>query len=255
MKRTYFADFNFSGDFEIIFNGISIKRNKLNGVSNGLEYLNPYISRSGQQNITLSIKPLNKGNKISIQDAKDYFIDIIYTNNGEPSPIHNVMRCSFPPISQPVDSLVYTWNFDADVPFEINTLSNAKDLTQENPEKLLQEVIKKYQGVHKLINSGNVEEYMTIYKKSREREMISMYYDDIKQKEYLAGLENRVLLSKGFMQPLNDFQLLIHPNKKIVSLVNSQGKTPLYSIDDNKRIKTYGLQLYRSIKTGKLEVY
>lgn len=255
MKKTYFADFNFSGDFEIIFNGISIKRNKESGVSNGLEYLNPYISKSGKQNISLIIKPLNPNQKIQISDVKNYYIDIIYTDNGEPSPIHNVKRCSFPAIRKPADSLVYNWTFDADVPFEINTLTNAKDLTKENQNQLLKDVIAEYQKVHKLINEGSINEYMKIYKNSREREMTSMYYDESKQKEYLGGLEKRALSSKGFMQPLNDYKILIHPNTQLVSLVDSQGKTPLYSLDDNGKKKTYGLQLYRSSKTGNLEVY
>lgn len=255
VTNIYYLTYDFSGDFEIIFNGISIKRNKESGVSNGLEYLNPYISKSGEQNISLIIKPLNPNQKIQINDVKNYYIDIIYTDNGEPSPIHNVKRCSFPAISKPADSLVYNWTFDADVPFEINSLENAKDLTKENQSKLLQDVIAEYQKVHRLINDGEINEYMKIYKNSREREMMSMYYDESKQREYLNGLEKRTLSSKGFMQPLNDYKLLIHPNNKVVSLVDSNGKTPLYSLDNSGKRKTYGLHLYRSIKTGNLEIY
>lgn len=254
-RRTYFIDFNFRGDFEIIFNGISIKRNKSNAVSNGLEYLNPYISKTGSQSITLIVKPVDSGSKIQTDDVKDYYIDIVYTNNGEAAPVHHVKRCTFSPISKPVDSLVNTWTFDAEVPFEINNLLDAADLTQQDPNKLLEEVLTEYQKVSSLINNGNIKDYMQLYKSSREREMVSMYYNESKQKEYLDGLEKRALSSKGFMQPINDYKILIHPNKKVVSLINSQGKTPLCSEDNNGKIKTYGLQLYRSSKTGKLEVY
>lgn len=253
MKKTYFADFNFKGDFEIIFNGLSLKRNKSIGVSNGLEYLNPFIEKAGKQTITLMLKPLS--GKIPPNDVKDYYIDIVYTDNEEASPIHKVMRCSFPPTEKPVDSLIHTWTFDADVPFEITTLNEAKDLKDENPENLLKEVFAEYEKVHNLINTGNIPEYMTLYEKSREREMITMYYDNAKQKEYLNGLQKRAISSKGFMQPLSDYKLLIHPNNKIISLQNSDGKSPLFSKDQNGKIKTYGLQLYRSTKTGKLEVY
>ncbi|MBD3907347.1 hypothetical protein NAL32_21835 [Chryseobacterium sp. Ch-15] len=253
MKKTYFADFNFRGDFQIIFNGLSIKRNNSVGVSNGLEYLNPFIEKSGKQTITLILKPLS--GKIMPEEIKDYYIDIVYTDNGEPSPINKVMRCSFPPSEKAVDSLMYTWTFDAEVPFEISTLNDAKDLKDEKPEELLKEVVSEYEKVNSLINNGNIIEYMSLYKKSREREMISMYYDDTKQKEYLSNLQQRVASSKGFMQSLSDYRLLIHPNNKVVSLVTSQGKSPLFSKDENGKIKTYGLQLYRSKITGKLEVY
>lgn len=253
MKKTYFADFNFRGDFEIIFNGLSIKRNSSAGVSNGLEYLNPFIEKSGKQTITLILKPLS--GKIMPEEVKDYYIDIVYTDNGEPSPIHKVMKCTFPPMEKSVDSLMHTWVFDADVSFTISTLNDAKDLKDEKPEDLLKAVVSEYEKVNALINNGNIKEYMKLYEKSREREMISMYYDDVRQKEYLNSLQQRAASSKGFMQPLSDYKLLIHPNNKVVSLINSQGKTPLFSKDQNGKIKTYGLQLYRSKSTGKLEVY
>lgn len=253
MKKTYFADFNFKGDFEIIFNGISLKRNKSTGVSNGLEYLNPFIEKSGKQTIVLTVKPLD--GKIPPGDVKDYFIDIVYTDNGEAAPINKVMRCSFPATEKPVDSLTYIWTFEADVPFEITTLNHAKNLKDEKPDNLLKEVVAEYHTVQQLLNDGNISNYMNLYKKSREREMISMYYEETKQKEYLNTLKQRAASSKGLMQPLSDYQLLIHPNNKIISLTNSKGKSPLFSKDENGKIKTYGLQLYRSLETGKLEVY
>lgn len=109
--------------------------------------------------------------------------------------------------------------------------------------------------VSSFINSGNITEYMNLYKKSREREMIAMYYDDTKKKEYLSSLQQRASSSKGLMQLLSGYKLLIHPNDKVVSLTNSQGKSPLFSKNKDGKIKTYGLQLYRSKTTGKLQVY
>ena len=253
MKKTYFADFNFRGDFEIIFNGLSIKRNSSVGISNGLEYLNPFIEKSGKQAITLIVKPL--AGKILPSEIKDYYIDIVYTDNGESSPIHKVMRCSFPQSDKAVESLMHTWTFDAEVPFDISTLSDAKDLKEEKPEELLKAVVSEYEKVSSFINSGNITEYMNLYKKSREREMIAIYYDDTKKKEYLSSLQQRASSSKGHMQLLSGYKLLIHPNNKVVSLTNSQGKSPLFSKDKNGKIKTYGLQLYRSKTTGKLQVY
>lgn len=252
MKKTYFADYNFRGDFEIIFNGISLKKNKETGVISGLEYLNPYISKSGKQTITLNVKPLS--GKIMPADVKDYYIDVVYTDNGEPSPINKVMRCSFPPIEKSVDSLAYTWEFDADVPFEINILNDAKSLTDEKPENLLKDVLERYEEVHNYINNGNVNELMNLYKKSREREMISMYYDDAKKKEYNNQIQEHIIGGKSHMQPIKNYKLNISPNGKIVELENENGNSVLVA-DDGEDISRYGLQLYRSIKTGKLEVY
>jgi hypothetical protein len=255
MKKTYFANYDFSGQFDIIFNGVSMVRNRKDGVVNGIQYLNPYISKTGPQNITLIVKPLNANAKISPSEVEDYFIDIIYTDNGAPAPTNKVKRCSFPEIDQPIDSLIHTWTFDADVPYELGGFSNSIDLTKEDPDRLLAEVLAYYKNVHEIINQGNYKEYLSLYKKSREREMISVYMDEKKQREYLESLEKRVSSSKGHVQPLADYKLFIHPNGKLVSLVTSKGVTPLYSKDLEGAIKRYGLDLHRVKGSNKLEVY
>lgn len=255
VKRTYFANYDFSGYFNIIFNGVSMARNRKDGVISGIEYLNPYISKQGAQNIVLIVKPLNPNSKILPKDVKDYFIDIVYTENGAAAPVKNVKRCSFPAIDKPVDSLVYTWTFDADVAYELEGFTNSLSLTKEDPAKLLSEVFEYYQNVHKVINQGNYKDYLQLYKKSREREMVSVYMDEAKQKDYLESLEKRILSSKGYMQPLTDYKLFIHPNGKLVGLITSNGVTPLYSKDQEGKIKRYGLELHRVKGSNKLEVY
>ncbi|NTE03476.1 hypothetical protein G6M26_06965 [Agrobacterium tumefaciens] len=255
MKKTYFANYDFSGHFNIIFNGVSMVRNRKDGVISGIEYLNPYISKSGVQNIMLVVKPLNPNSKILPKDVKDYFIDIVYTENGAAAPVKNVKRCTFPAIDKPVDSLVYTWTFDADVPYELEGFTNSLSLTKEDPAKLLSEVFEYYQNVHKIINEGNYRDYLQLYKKSREREMISVYMDEKKQKDYLESLEKRISSSKGYMQPLTDYKLFIHPNGKLVGLITSGGVTPLYSKDQEGKRKQYGLELHRVKGSNKLEVY
>lgn len=254
-KKTYFADYNFRGNFEIVFNGISLTKNKETGVISGLEYLNPFISKSGEQNITLIVKPINKDSQIPIADVKDYFIDIVYTNNGEPAPLNNVKRCSFPPVNKPVDSLVYNWTFNSEVPYSFDGFEYSEDLTKQNQHNLLNEVVDFYKNVATIINNGNSNEYLKIFKKSREREMISMYYDEKKQNEYLTSLENRVMSSKGLIQPLENYKMFIHPNKKLVELIINGEDSALFSKDDKGKRKFYGLLLHKSSKTGKLEVY
>lgn len=255
MKKTYYANYDFSGEFEIIFNGVLMKKNIKPGVIYGLEYLNPFISKSGEQNITLIVKPINKDSQIPIADVKDYFIDIVYTNNGEPAPLNNVKKCSFPPINKPVDSLVYNWTFNSEVPYSFDGFEYSEDLTKQNQQNLLNEVVDFYKNVATIINNGNSNEYLKIFKKSREREMISMYYDEKKQKEYLTSLENRVMSSKGLIQPLENYKMFIHPNKKLVELIINGEDSALFSKDDKGKRKFYGLLLHKSSKTGKLEVY
>lgn len=254
-KHTYLANYDLRGDFDIILNGISIRSNRKDGVISGNEYLNPFISKKGIQSITLIVKSLNKHTKITPREVKDYFIDIIYTENGEPAPVNQVKRCSFPAIDHPVDSLIHTWTFDADVSYTLEGLDNSQDFTKEDPAKLLSEVLACYKNVHQVIDQGNSAEYLQLYKKSREREMISMYYDAAKQKEYLRSIAQRVVSSKGEMQPLKSYKLFIHPNGKLVSLITDDGLAPLFAKDKENNLKTYGLELHRVKENNKLEIY
>ncbi|MBB5637082.1 hypothetical protein HDE68_002995 [Pedobacter cryoconitis] len=255
MKHIYFANYDFGGSFDLILNGIKIRRNRRDGVISGADYLNPFISKKGIQYVTLIVKPLNPRNKITPQQAKDYFIDIIYTENGEPAPVNKVNRCSFPEIDHPVDSLVHTWTFDAVVSYKLEGLENSQDLTKEDPAKLLNEILAYYKNVHEIINLGNSAEYLRLYKKSREREMVSMYYDVAKQNEYLHSFVQSVNHSKGEMQPLTGYKLFIHPNGKLAGLITDDGSTPLYARDKEGNLKSYGLELHRVKKSDKLEVY
>lgn len=150
--------------------------------------------------------------------------------------------------------MIYTWKFNADVPFELDQLSDAKDLTKENLDQFLKEVIEKYKSIHSIINDGKIDQYMDIYNQSLKREMISMYYDKKRQEEYLNEMREFILGGKNHMLPLKNFKLHISPNGKIVELEDFKGKPALVSEDDKEK-STYGLQLYKSTKTGNLEVY
>ena len=82
-----------------------------------------------------------------------------------------------------------------------------------------------------------------------------MYYSEEEKQNYKNKVLQRVKLSKGIMQPIQDYKIVVHPNNKIVNLVNSKGEPVLYSKDENSKIKTFGLKLYRDKETGELKVY
>ena len=60
---------------------------------------------------------------------------------------------------------------------------------------------------------------MNLYKKSREREMISMYYDDAKKKEYNNQIQEHIIGGKSHMQPIKNFT-----KKNMMSVLSSKIK-------------------------------
>ncbi|PKB41918.1 hypothetical protein AX016_0072 [Cellulophaga sp. RHA19] len=255
MNKIYYLHYNFNADFEIIFNGVSLIRNNKIGVVNDYQYLNPYINKKGVQTLSLKIKPQEKDDLLTENYLKNISIDIYYSENDENPPFKLVKKCELKSIEKPLKIFIDSWTFEAEVPYSLVGLENSQSFLDKDQNKLLEKVIEKYSNVKNIINNGDTLKYLEIYKKSREREMNSMYYDVSKQKEYLNSLSKRVLSSKGFMQPISDYKLFIHPNGKLVQLVNSNGSTPLYSIDDKGKRKSYGLILHQLKGANELEVY
>ena len=255
MNKIYYLHYNFNADFEIIFNGVSLIRNNKIGVVDDYQYLNPYINKKGVQTLSLKIKPHEKDDLLTENYLKNISIDIYYSENDENPPFKLVKKCELKSIEKPVKKFIDSWTFEAEVPYNLIGLENSQSFLDKDQNELLEKVIEKYSTVNSIINNGDALKYLEVYKKSREREMNSMYYDVNKQKEYLNNIVKRVQASKGFMQPISDYRLFIHPNGKLVQLINSNGSTPLFSIDDKGKRKSYGLILHQLKGANELEVY
>ena len=255
MNKIYYLHYNFNADFEIIFNGVSLIRNNKIGVVDDYQYLNPYINKNGVQTLSLKIKPHEKDDLLTENYLKNISIDIYYSENDENPPFKLVKKCELKSIEKPVKKFIDSWTFEAEVPYNLIGLENSQSFLDKDQNELLEKVIEKYSTVNSIINNGDALKYLEVYKKSREREMNSMYYDVNKQKEYLNNIVKRVQASKGFMQPISDYRLFIHPNGKLVQLINSNGSTPLFSIDDKGKRKSYGLILHQLKGANELEVY
>ncbi|PKB43422.1 hypothetical protein AX016_1616 [Cellulophaga sp. RHA19] len=253
--KIYYLHYNSNADFEIIFNGVSLIRNNKIGVVDDYQYLNPYINKKGIQTLSLKIKPHEKDDLLTENYLKNISIDIYYSENDENPPFKLVKKCELKSIEKPVKIFIDSWTFEAEVPYNLIGLENSQSFLDKDQNELLEKVIEKYSTVNRIINNGDTLKYLEIYKKSREREMNSMYYDVNKQKEYLNNIVKRVQASKGFMQPISDYRLFIHPNGKLVQLINSNGTTPLFSIDDKGKRKSYGLILHQLKGVNKLKVY
>lgn len=254
-KNTYFINYDFGGKYTIFCNGIILADSNDSGISHSYRTLNPFIVSKGKQTISMKISKSN-GGQITSNDLEPIFIDVFFSENGEKPPFKKIKKLTFPPINKPVDSLFYTWEFDADVNYAVkDVLANAVDLTKENPDNLLKEILEKYQENWTIINNGEIDKYSKLINERIEREASSMYYSENEKTAYKDKIIQRIKSAKGLMQPFQDYKLTIHLNKKIVTLVDSKGKPVLYSKDKDSHIKTFGLKLYKDSQSGELKVY
>ncbi|WP_160112225.1 hypothetical protein [Aquimarina sp. AU58] len=254
-NNVYFLNYDFEGYYEIFFNGISVTRNYESGVSNGFRYLNPLISSSGEQIISINYKKSKLKENFSAKLLKDVSLEIFMSETGQEPPFKLIKKCVFPEITnKSIDSISHSWVFNSDVSYNIRTLQNAKKISSEDSIEIIKDVLQFYKKVHAIVNNAKTDDFLSLYKKSHDREIISMGLSKPEISKYLTSIVQRVESSAGFMQPIKDYELKIHPNGKIITLENSIGKTPLYSEDNNGNIKTYGLMLIKN-SDGELEVY
>lgn len=255
-KKSYYLSYTLRGNYEIFCNGISLSEyTDKDGSVTASEYLNPLISGKGMQTVSIKIKS-SDGRSLSPEYLKGVKISLYYSENGNEGDGVLVKDFTIKPYQENLSTVLETWSFKADVDYEIeNPLLSAGDLAKEDFHKLTEDVLSKYNEVLSIINSGNADQYNEIYKNSFKRETASMYLDPNETQQYINNLKRRVTASKGFMKPVEDYKVNINPNHKIVELISDSGKPVLYSIDDNKKNRFFSLQLYRSSKTGKLEVY
>jgi hypothetical protein len=254
-KKSYFLNYDFGGNYEIYVNGINLLYGNDEGVSHGYEYLNPLFLKKGKQFITMRYKPFSNKAKITPKNIDEIFLEIFMSENGENPPFKKLEKLGFPKISAPVDSLFYTWEFNADITYQNNELDNALDVSKSNITDLTKEVINKYNEVHNLINTGNINSYKNMFENSFKREASSMYYTEDQTTKYISSQLERATKSKGLMLPIQDYELKIHPNHKTMELILKNGKSPLVSKDETGYKRTFGMYLYKDKNSGELKIF
>ena len=259
MRKVYFLRFNFKANAEIYFNGILLQKMTEDGISGGNIILNPYIVKTGTQNVSIKLDKF-MGKPLSKAYLQDVFIEIYYSENynenNDDFPLELIQKLSLPEYKTDQNVILNTWEFLANVDYKNNDeLGNAMDLSKDNPASLLNDVLKKYQENEEILNNGNTQAYLELVKNRLDRETTSMYYTNEEKQKYIQKVLQRVKNAKGIMQPLTDYHLKIHPNNKIVTLINSQGSPVLSSKDNTGKTNTFSLQLYRDKNTGQLKVY
>lgn len=253
-KKSYYLSYTLRGNYEIFCNGISLSQyTDEDGSVTASEFLNPLITGKGLQ--TISIKINSSDGNLSPEYLKGVKISLYYSENGDEGEWVQIKDFTLKPYHEKQPMVSETWSFNADVDYKLeDPLSAAADLTKEDFQKLSEEVLIKYNEVLSVINSGNADQYSEIYRNSFKRETASMYLNPDETRQYINNLKNRVTASKGLMKSIEG-KISINPNHKIVELISGKGKSVLYAIDDKRKIKFFSLQLYRSLKTGKLEAY
>ncbi len=254
---TLVYEFPYSG--EVLVNDVLIDKS-IYGTLNGTEFINYFILENGEQTIKTELKA-NKGtvSSESLRKAStDFGIYNADMNNGELQNIQLIQKLNFPDLKTPVPIVSGQWNFKANLPFKLEGWKNSEDLSKWEKDKLEKEVVKKYNELRDILNSGNSGEFVKELAFANKEFFIANYYNESKKNEFLSNLTKDFSKQKGLVIPIENYKLRIMGNGKVVALESlsdndSQGVLTTKDIENKKIYVTY-IMLHKPQNSDKFQI-
>ena len=145
------------------------------------------------------------------------------------------------------------------MPYELEGWSKGQDLRKWDKKELEKKVVAYYQKLWRILNNGEGEKYVEVWKKA-DQELFSYYYTT--QERYLKLVENTIEdveeYCKGTMIPLEDYEMKLYAEGKLVCLerkthtrefnnhspLDIKGWSPLISKGEKSGAADYPVKLY-----------
>ena len=221
---TYMIDLTLKTPHELYINDIlAVSRSR---GSNAAIDINPYVLKNGKYKIKLRLLPywhLNETtvSKSDIENARLFFGS--YIRNKETDEILNYKADVALPIVAPKEDVPYfeqEWEVElTDLPYELEGWSKGQDLRKWDKDKLEKKVVAFHQKIRKILNEGNSEAWLKLIQKRFDEVCIFDYLSEKRIEKDLEEIKEDVEeYSKGTMIPLEDYELKLYAEGKLVTL-------------------------------------
>ena len=220
---TYIIALSMRVPYELYINDIKADCDYV-GANSGVD-MNPYILKNGKYKVKLRIFPAFKAGEKLIEfddiEKSDISFDS-YIRNKETDEILNYEDKPLP-IVAPKEDVPYfeqEWEVElTELPYELEGWSKGQDLRKWDKKELEKKVVAYYQKLWRILNNGEGEKYVEVWKKA-DQELFSYYYTT--QERYLKLVENTIEYveeyCKGTMIPLEDYEMKLYAEGKLVCL-------------------------------------
>ena len=201
-----------------------IKASELNMPLGTAIDLNPYVLKNGKCKIKLQIFPLfRRGDTLvtveNIMRCNLFFGS--YIRNKETDKILNYKADVALPIVAPKEDVPYfeqEWDVAlTELPYELEGWSKGQDLRKWDKDKLEKKVVAYYQKLWRILNNGEGERYMDLWKQADQELMFYDYetdYDSIYKEESEEIKKN----CTDNMIYLEDYEMKLYAEGKLVCL-------------------------------------
>ena len=221
---TYMIDLTLKTPHELYINDIlAVSRSR---GSNAAIDINPYVLKNGKYKIKLRLLPywhLNETtvSKSDIENARLFFGS--YIRNKETDKILNYKADVALPIVAPKEDVPYfeqEWEVElTELPYELEGWSKGQDLRKWDKKELEKKVVAFYQRARKILNEGNSEAWLKLIQKRFDEVCIFDYLSEKRIEKDLEEIKEDVEeYSKGTMIPLEDYELKLYAEGKLVTL-------------------------------------
>jgi hypothetical protein len=221
---TYMIDLTLKTPHELYINDIlAVSRSR---GSNAAIDINPYVLKNGKYKIKLRLLPywhLNETtvSKSDIENARLFFGS--YIRNKETDEILNYKADVALPIVAPKEDVPYfeqEWEVEiTDLPYELEGWSKGQDLRKWDKKELEKKVVAFHQRTRKILNEGNSEAWLKLIQKRFDEVCIFDYLSEKRIEKDLEEIKEDVEeYSKGTMIPLEDYELKLYAEGKLVTL-------------------------------------
>ena len=201
-----------------------IKASELNMPLGTAIDLNPYVLKNGKCKIKLQIFPLfRKGDTLvtveNIMRCNLFFGS--YIRNKETDEILNYKADVALPIVAPKEDVPYfeqEWDVElTELPYELEGWSKGQDLRKWDKDKLEKKVVAYYQKLWHILNNGEGEKYMDLWKQA-DQELMFYDYETDYNSIYKEESEEIKKNCTDNMIPLEDYEMKLYAEGKLVCL-------------------------------------
>ena len=218
---TYGISLSMRVPYELYINDIKADCDYV-GANSGVD-MNPYILKNGKYKVKLRIFPAFKAGEklIASKDIKNSNISFdSYIRNKETDEILNYNSIPLPIVAPKEDVPYFEQEWDVELtelPYELEGWSKGQDLRKWDKKELEKKVVAYYQKLWRILNNGEGERYMDLWKQADQELMFYDYetdYDSIYKEESEEIKKN----CTDNMIYLEDYEMKLYAEGKLVCL-------------------------------------
>ena len=220
---TYGISLSMRVPYELYINDIKADCDYV-GANSGVD-MNPYILKNGKYKVKLRIFPAFKAGEklIEFDDIEKSNISFdSYIRNKETDEISNYNSIPLPIVAPKEDVPYFEQEWEVEItelPYELEGWSKGQDLRKWDKKELEKKVVAFHQRARKILNEGNSEAWLKLIQKRFDEVCIFDYFSEKRIEKDLEEIKEDVEeYSKGTMIPLEDYELKLYAEGKLVTL-------------------------------------